>query len=52
MGVLSGVHLGSILIAHEDDTAIAKKILQSLLTNQQRTEFLNFVSMSNVSIGI
>jgi len=41
--MLSGTHLASLLIAHEDDMPIVKKILQSVLTEQQRSEFLNCV---------
>lgn len=43
MGALSGSHLASLLIANEDDIPIANKILQSILTDQQRNEFLSFV---------
>lgn len=41
---LSGAHLASLLIVHENDTSIAIKILMSTITIQQRTEFLNCVS--------
>lgn len=43
LAVLSGSHLASLIFAHEDHTPIAKKILQSIQTDQQRTEFLNFL---------
>ncbi|KAF0770310.1 Uncharacterized protein FWK35_00000802 [Aphis craccivora] len=43
LAVLSGSHLASLMCAHEDHTPIAKKILQSIQTDQQRTEFLNFL---------
>ncbi|XP_022161558.1 uncharacterized protein LOC111027479 [Myzus persicae] len=43
LAVLSGTHLGCLIIAHEDHTPIAKKILQSIQTDQQRIEFLNFL---------
>jgi len=41
--MLSGTHLASLIIAHEDHIPIAKKILQSIQTDKQRIEFLNFV---------
>lgn len=41
---LSGAHLASLLIVHENDTSIAIKILMSTTTIQQRTEFLHCVS--------
>ncbi|XP_060861457.1 uncharacterized protein LOC132938560 [Metopolophium dirhodum] len=43
LAVLSGTHLASLIIAHEDHTPIAKKILQSIQTDKQRIEFLNFL---------
>ncbi|VVC44291.1 Hypothetical protein CINCED_3A001515 [Cinara cedri] len=43
LDILSGTHLASLLIANEDDSIIAKKILQSVVTNQQRIQFLNFL---------
>uniref|UniRef100_A0A2S2NSI1 Otoancorin n=1 Tax=Schizaphis graminum TaxID=13262 RepID=A0A2S2NSI1_SCHGA len=43
LAVLSGNHLASLIIAHEDHTPIAKKVLQSIKTDQQRIEFLNFL---------
>lgn len=48
--MLPGAHLASLLIAHEDDSPVAKKILHSVLTYQQRTEFLNFVRKIYINI--
>ncbi|XP_025197043.1 uncharacterized protein LOC112595869 [Melanaphis sacchari] len=46
LAVLSGSHLASLIITHEDHTPIAKKILQSIKTDQQRIEFLNFLVLN------
>lgn len=44
LGTLSGTFMASLFITHENDTPLAKKILESVVTDQQRTEFLHAVS--------
>ncbi|XP_050528946.1 uncharacterized protein LOC126898698 [Daktulosphaira vitifoliae] len=45
---LKGSHLALILHAHKDNSLIAKKILQSLLTHEQRIDFLNTLTQKSI----
>jgi len=50
LGTLSGTFMASLFITHENDTPLAKKILESVVTDQQRTEFLHAVSWMCIKI--